>query len=547
MVDARCQRRAIVGEVNAIRDGQSFWRQLSPPQRSYWVRVNTVFEVLPRSLLCGLAFAGIFVVSILAGLGAVGPSVAADRTLVDRATYWQGNEITAENATTPNESLYINATDTGQTALTLTADSNGNITVDTATLDRTYNLTNSTGVTLFTFEIAVQILDVNYAGLQLAYGGEIKQVVIATDSNRGSFELELSSDAWDSNRTVTAHGGEEFTLNASNLPDGPHTIRGQVIDTTAEFTVTVDVSDPPSYTYVFPETSPEYPNDTREFVKSGFYWQGQKPVWDSGVPSLIYHIRDSNDNLVRERMANETGHAVIDTSGLVGTYDLINMTSGETVGTFTVEQQTVTVDMAAADNTLTEGDETAFSVSTNRNGSDMAVWSDKLSRDTLRTAIPDAVRVGVDVVLQNVSDGGTYRVETDSIEPGIYQFGLWSTDSNAQDQLTLIVEANESGSSSGGSTGSSGSSSTQSIPTAMATPTVSPSPEPTASSTPTLNPPARSTATPTGEPTNTATDSPETETKTETTDAPTQTPGQPGFGFALAVLTTIATLHYRRK
>lgn len=532
-----------------IRDIQNLCRQFGLPQGSYWVRVNIASEVLPRSLLVGLALAGFFVVSIAAGLGAVGPAAAADRTLEDGQTYWQGNVITAENATAPNESLYINASDTGQTAQTLTADNNGNITVDTATLDGTYNLTNSTGVTLFTFEIAVQILDVDYTSLQLAYGGELKEVVLDIDSNRGSFELELSSDAWDGNRTVTAHGGEEITLNASNLPDGPHTIHGQVSDTTAEFTVTVDVSNPPSFTYVFPESSPEYPNDTREFVDGRSYWQGQNVVWDSGVPGLEYQIRDTSGNLILERATNETGHGVFDTSGLVGTYDLINTSSGDTVGSITVEQQRVMLDMAAADNTLTEGDETTLSVSTNRNKSDMVVWSDKLPRDTLQTAIPDTIRVGEDVILQNVSDGDIFSIETDGIEPGTYELGLWSTDSDAQDRLTLTVEAEEEegDSSSGGSTGSSGSSSVQSTATATATPTASPTPEPTASPTPTLSPTARPTATPTVEPIETTTDSSEIETQTETPNAPTQAPGQPGFGFALAVLTVIATLLYRLK
>lgn len=481
-----------------------------------------------------------------------GASVAAaNQALHDGGTYWQGTILTAGNAAAPGEPLTVNSTETGETELSLNADGDGDIRIDTSTLPGgEYNLTNSSGATLFGFEIAIQDLSATYEGLQLAYGGELKKAVIAVDSARGTFDVKLSSTAWSSDRTVEAHGGGDLTLNVSTLPDGPHVLTGEVVDTTASFTVTVDVSNPPSFEYVFPEREDRSiePNDTHQFIDGETYWQGEELIWDSGTPELTFQVRtaDEKQALVLERITNSTGHGVIDTSGLDGTYDIINSSSDETVGSFTVKVQTVTLELAAESQTLTQGETTTLTISTDRNGSNLALWSDKLTRDELDRAFPAAVHSSREVLLRNVSDGDQFTFETGHFAPGTYQIGAWSTDTDAQDRLAVVIEAPDTETSSVSSIGESGGGSSSSTSTA------------TPQSTATLTPAATSTpeeeATPTPQPetvtvvktvtrivTVTRESSPastpdEASAGTGTlADAATEAPGQPGFGFTVGI------------
>lgn len=513
-----------------------------------------------------------FLLISAAGLAPIGlidtASAAENYTLEDGASYWQGPVRTAENITAPNESVTVVDADTGIVEASLTANADGDVDVDTSALEGTYYLNNSSDAMLLEFEIVIQSLTADYTAIHLRNGGEVKHAVLDIDSNRGTFEVEASGDGLnltervdgaegtDGNYTVTLAGGGELEINVSDLEGGNYTIAGQVVDSTASFSTIIDISNPPTIEYVFPETSSEFPNDTRPFEDGGEYWAGQIAVWDAGESGITYQIRtlDDANSLVRERQTNESGHGNIDTSGLEGDYELINSSSGQQVGVFKVK--THTFDVTIGDTTLEKGQTTTLTVSTNRNGSDLVLWADKLNRTETQQVFPQTVRIDGEVILENVSDGDVIQFESDTLDPGTYEFGLFSTDSSARVIQTFVIEApatptptpteTDSGGGGSGGGGSGGSGSSTDTPTATPVPNSTQTPSPTSAPTSSPTPIESSTESLTATQQTTSTES-ATEAGETTTVFPTGTPGQPGFGFIVALLALTLALFIRRS
>jgi hypothetical protein len=514
-----------------------------------------------------VGLAAVLILSVFAVLIVpVEETPAIDRELTDGRTYWQGSVLEGKNVTSPNESVTVENIDTGVTVLSLTADSDGDVVIDTSSLDGRYYLNNSSGGIILEFRVAVQQLSADYLELELAYGGEVKNVVLGIDSNRGSFNTSLSGDGLNltervqgakevnGSTIVELHGGEEMEINVSDLEGGNYTIEGDVVDSTASFSVIIDISNPPSYGYAFPDTSPDFPNDTLAFEDGGEYWRGQLVVYGNASPNEVYTIYDSAGNLVRERVADSSGNLNITTETLEGDYILYNSTSGENLGQFTVK--THTLEIAPGDTTLETGEMTTLSVSTNRNGSDVVIWSDKLNRSQLHEAFPDSVWIENDVVIENLTDGDEIQFQTDALDPGEYLIGFWSLDSMANVTETFVLESpstptptptdsNTGGGGGGGGGGgdSSGDSTPTDTPTPTPTPTASPIPTATASQTPqpTDSPVVTSDSQTVAE--TSAAEGDEPTTTREFTTGLTEGPGQDGFGFvAMAAALTVLAL-----
>lgn len=525
--------------------------------RAAWLAVVMALAVLAGPMGAGLSPGGAI------GNGANEPADDPKYTpLEDGDRYWQGEVLYNDTLAAPNETLAVEDAKTGTVVDTVETDSTGYFEVDTTDLEfGEWLLTNDTG-TVATFDLVEQKLQLEFDNVYVSDGGDRMFASVDTFSNRGTFEavVEIDTDLnlADRSEQLDERDGEiiwqthgDLLINMSDVDETIHELEMDVVDSTAEDSVTINLADPdkhadgppPNYKYAL-EDPPRH-----EFVDGGSYWQHHLITGMHDGPDRGLEVLDTEGVFYMEIPVEENGSYVVDSQHLSsGEYTLTNGSTD--IGSFKIDEQTI--DAEFEKNEVEQGESTTLKIETNRPGSDVYLWSLTVDRDELVAMVPDATVEDGDVLIPNLSETNTFEVDSSVLSPGEFTIVATPTDNRAEAVETISVEPELTPTPTPTATPTQTETPTP-TPTATATPTPTPTPteSPPPTPIPTETPPSTSAPTPT--PTETFTPKPSptaTAAPTATltpTETPTATPSDaPGFGGVATLLALLVVICYRR-
>lgn len=229
---------------------------------------NRITSVILASMLLLSVFAGAF-----AGSAAAHSHGAEyDEVLEDGGLYWQGQTLVLDNGTVSDgDTLTLRkVTDDGdQFVGEYAADSDGNVTIDTADRTGEFYFENDNGDEIARFEVAEQTMDVEVDNTTVYNQDDVPQnsAEFTVDSNRAGFDLVVESADLDVEELETIFANEDYEVrndsddneyfvlnvtsnkqtvegNFSSLSNGEYDLTFVVEDTGVEKSVTMDVADP---------------------------------------------------------------------------------------------------------------------------------------------------------------------------------------------------------------------------------------------------------------------------------------------------------------
>ncbi|MCL7417412.1 MAG: carboxypeptidase regulatory-like domain-containing protein [Halalkalicoccus sp.] len=186
----------------------------------------------------------------------------ADAVAEDNMTYWQGQDVFFEAADGSNsaDQTYQIRTDDGDDRLVteFVLGEDGTAVISTSGLDGNYKIVDENGdVAVDNMEVAVQDLDAQFDSDSVVNGDEDSESTLELDSNRGSYDVEVTSEGLSQSDLETIFGDSVVTstddgvvlsssdtsANFSGIDAGEYNVTVEATDTDAEANATVEVTD----------------------------------------------------------------------------------------------------------------------------------------------------------------------------------------------------------------------------------------------------------------------------------------------------------------
>lgn len=369
---------------------------------------------------------------------------AANQPLEDGGIYFQGQILYNDTVASPSEQLELRNS-SGNLTRNVTVDDSGMFVVDSTDLEGEYALHDEYG-SLVEFEIVEQNFDFGYQNYYYVDNGTATRVTdLEMDTNRyGDYPIELESSTLNLTERVEGVNEEDGTtfvtgdqlpakVNVSDLENGTYRIEANVTDTTARGNITFR---PSNVTHV------EFDRHTKtvEITEGGSYWGSHSLRYDHGIDERldVYVEEPDGDLYVDEIEMNEHGWHVFSGWYTNDTYYAKNDSSRVVNFSTTTHRVEASFDTSTVEN---GNGETNLSVESNRNGYDLVLWAENLSRATLNEATPNStVTDEGDLVVQNLDANESLTLNYSSLPVGNYTIHAASHDTTTQGTANLTVE-----------------------------------------------------------------------------------------------------------